>query len=273
MQRREMLGCDAPHMRLTFVIPTRNQAQFIGQCIDGCLAQAVPDSEIVVVDGASTDHTRDVLAGYGERIRWVSEPDSGQSDAVNKGVRMANGELIAWINSDDYYATSDAVRVLAAELDDPNVDVAYGDGRRVDVDGAPLGPVRSHAIARVAEIVVEPASFVLQPSLLFRRRLFLDVGGLDESLHYTMDYELWTRMFAAARATRYVPRVIACARYHADAKSVAAMGPQIRELVRVKRRLADQLALEPADRIKMYVGIASLGAYWAAVRLGLRRAA
>src|SRR4029077_20362952 len=76
-------------MRLSFVIPTRNQARFIGQCIDGCFAQAIPDSEIIVVDGASTDHTRDVLAGYGERIRWISERDRGQSDAVNKGVRMA----------------------------------------------------------------------------------------------------------------------------------------------------------------------------------------
>ena len=78
-------------------------------------------------------------------------------------------------------------------------------------------------ITRVAEIVTRPASFVLQPSLLFRRQLFLDVGGLDADLHYTMDYELWIRMFAAARATRYLPEVIARARYHVDAKSIAAM--------------------------------------------------
>src|SRR5678815_5771239 len=93
-------------MRLSFVIPTRNQGRFIGQCIDGCLAQEVPDSEVLVVDGASTDDTRDVLGRYGERVRWISEPDRGQSDAVNKGVRMARGELIAWINSDDYYAST-----------------------------------------------------------------------------------------------------------------------------------------------------------------------
>jgi glycosyltransferase involved in cell wall biosynthesis len=261
-------------MRLSFVIPTRNQAAFIGQCIDGCLAQEIPDSEIVVADGASTDHTREVLAGYGDRIRWVSEPDRGQSDAVNKGVRMASGELIAWINSDDYYASPRAVSQLLAAFDaDARVDIAYGDGQRVDVSGAPIGPYRARPITRVAEIVTHPASFVLQPALLFRRQLFLDVGGVDESLHYTMDYELWIRLFGAARATRYIPDVIACARYHTDAKSIAAMGKQIREAYEVKRSNARRLDLGALDRARMYAGVASLGAYWVAVRLGLKRAA
>jgi GT2 family glycosyltransferase len=261
-------------MRLSFVIPTRNQARFLGQCIDSCLAQGIADSEVVVADGASTDDTRDVLAAYGDRIRWVSEPDRGQSDAVNKGVRMARGELIAWINSDDYYASNSSVAQLVAEFDrEPGLDIAYGNGLRVDIDGTPIGPYNSRPIDRVASIVMQPASFVLQPSLLFRRQLFLDVGGVDESLHYTMDYELWIRMFAAARATRYVPSVIAHARYHMDAKSVAAMGKQIRELTKVKSSNARKLDLGPVDRARMYAGIASLGIYWLAVRTGLIRAA
>jgi glycosyltransferase involved in cell wall biosynthesis len=258
-------------MRLSFVIPTRNQARFIGQCIDGCLAQSIADSEILVVDGASTDDTRDVLARYGDRIRWISERDRGQSDAINKGIRMASGELVAWINSDDYYAGPHVVqRLVDAFAADPQLDIAYGDGARVDEAGAPLGPYRSRPIARVAEIVTHPASFVLQPSLVFRRQLFLDVGGLDEALHYTMDYELWIRMFAAARATRYLPEVIACARYHSDAKSIAAMGKQIREAYAVKRRHASELGVR--DRARMYAGVASLGVYWLAVRFGLKRA-
>ena len=261
-------------MRLSFVIPTRNQAQFIGQCIESCLAQHIADSEIVVVDGASTDDTRDVLARYGDRIRWISEPDRGQSDALNKGVRMARGELIAWINSDDYYASPQAIALLLGAFDaEPGVDIAYGNGERVTADGQPLGPYRARVISRLAEIVTHPASFVLQPAVLFRRQLFLDVGALDESLHYTMDYELWIRLFAAARTTRYVPEVIACARYHSDAKSIAAMGKQIRETYKVKRDGARRLHLGPVDLALMYAGVASLGAYWLAVRLGLKRAA
>jgi glycosyltransferase involved in cell wall biosynthesis len=258
-------------MLLSFVIPTRNQARFLRQCIDGCIAQAVGDSEILVVDGASTDDTVAVLESYGDRIRWVSERDSGQSDAINKGVRMARGEIVAWINSDDYYAGPHVIARLLQELTS-DCDIVYGDGVRVDVDGVELGPYRARAIHRVAEIVTHPASFVLQPTLLFRRQLFLDVGGLNESLHYSMDYELWIRMFGAARSTRYIPQVIACARYHQDAKSVAAMGKQIREVTRVKRDFARRLSLGPLDQARMYGGIASLGAYWLATRLGLKRA-
>jgi glycosyltransferase involved in cell wall biosynthesis len=260
-------------MRLSFVIPTRNQARFLAQCIDGCLAQRVPDSEIVVVDGASTDDTREVLATYGDRIRWISEPDRGQSDAINKAVRMARGELVAWINSDDYYIDDRAIPRLLAELDrDPGLDIVYGDGLRVDVDGEAIGPYRGRPIANVAQILIHPASFVLQPSLVFRRQLFVDVGGVDEHLHFTMDYELWIRLFEAARATRYVPGVVACARYHQDAKSIAAMGKQIREAYGVKRRNARRLELGPIARARMYAGVASMGVYWLAVRLGLKRA-
>src|SRR3954451_3356734 len=96
-------------MRLSFVIPTRNQARFIRKCIDSCLAQAIPDSEIMVVDGLSTDGTQEILASYGDRIRWLSEKDRGQSDALNKGVRQTSGEVIAWINSDDYYPTGNVL--------------------------------------------------------------------------------------------------------------------------------------------------------------------
>src|SRR4051812_2799638 len=121
-------------VELSFVIPTRNQAQFLRQCIDGCLAQRIPDSEVLVVDGASTDNTREVLESYGDRVRWISEPDRGQSDAINKAIRLARGEMVAWINSDDYYAGPGVIARLLAELDrDPRCDVVYGDGIRVDV--------------------------------------------------------------------------------------------------------------------------------------------
>jgi glycosyltransferase involved in cell wall biosynthesis len=261
-------------VQLSFVIPTRNQARFIAQCIDGCLAQKISDAEILVIDGASTDDTRDVLKRYGDKIRWISEPDRGQSDAINKGVRMANGDLIAWINSDDYYVSAHALApLLDAFAAEPDVDIAYGDGLRVDVEGRELGDYRAKVPGRPAQIVTHPASFVLQPSLVFRRQLFLDVGGVDETLHYTMDYELWLRMFAAARKARYVPEVVACARYHTDAKSIAAMGKQIRELVDVKRAAADDYKIGPIDRVWMYAGLATMSAYWLAVRIGLWKVA
>jgi len=260
-------------MRLSFVIPTRNQARYIAACIDSCLQQNIPDAELIVADGASTDDTLAVLRAYGDRVSVVSEPDRGQSDAINKGIRRARGELIAWINSDDYYASPDAISTLLAAFDeDPRVDIAYGDGVRVDVEGKRLGAYRSRTLRGPAELVTHPASFVLQPSVLFRRELFLSVGGVDESLQYTMDYELWMRLFPAARATRYLPREIACARYHTNAKSISHMARQIREAYGVKLSAARRLEFGLVDHTRLHAGMASLWAYWLAVRTGLRRA-
>ena len=261
------------NVRVSFVIPTRNQGSFLRQCIDSCLQQRVDDREIVVIDGASTDDTIEVLKSYGDAITWRSEPDSGQSDAINKGIRFARGELIAWINSDDYYTSPDAIPALLGELDsDVSCDIAYGDGVRVDVEGRTLGTFTSRRIDRAEEIVTHGPSFVMQPSLVFRRELFLAAGGLDEALHYAMDYDLWVRMFSRARHTRYVARPIACARYHDDAKSVNAMGAQIREVCRIKARHALRMRLGLVDLVRLQVGVAALGAYFIAVRLGLKKA-
>lgn len=256
--------------RVSFVIPTRNQAPFIAKCLDSCLAQGLSDFEVIVVDGGSTDGTQDVLASYGDRVQWTSEKDRGQSDAVNKGVRAATGDVIAWINSDDYYASPDAVgRLLKLFADDPTVDIAYGDGTMVDTEGRVLRKYPSLDYHSLEQLVVIPASFVLQPALLFRRQLFLDVGGLDEDLHFTLDYELFLRLFPKARAVRHVSIEVARAVYHQDAKSIRGMRKQIIEFMRVKHRYATKLALTPTQRVRLYSGMASLWAYYAASRLGI----
>ena len=262
-----------PDKRVSFVIPTRNQAGFIATCIDSCFAQAVADAEVIVVDGASTDDTRDVLARYGDRIRWTSEQDRGQSDAINKGVRTATGDIIAWINSDDYYASPDALAPLLEIFDeDPTVDIVYGDGTMVDAKGRVLRSYPSRDYTTLEDLVIIPASFVLQPVLLFRRQLFLDVGGLDEKLHYTLDYELYLRMFPRARKVRHISHEVARAVYHDDAKSIRGMRKQIVEFMQVKHRYASTLPLSLTQRARLYAGFASLWAYYAATRLGLKRA-
>jgi glycosyltransferase involved in cell wall biosynthesis len=258
---------------LSFVIPTRNQAGFITTCINSCLAQGVEGAEVIVVEGASIDGTQDILAGYGDRIRWTSEKDSGQSDAINKGVRAAKGDIVAWINSDDYYASPTALAPLIKIFkDEPTADIVYGDGTMVDAQGKVLRAYPSRVYTTLEDLVIIPASFVLQPVLLFRRQLFLDVGGLDESLHYTLDYELFLRMFPRARKVRHVSHEVARAVYHQDAKSIRGMRKQIVEFMQVKHRYASKLSLSATQRARLYAGFASLWAYYAATRLGLKRA-
>jgi len=258
-------------MQVSFVIPTRNQARFIGRCIDSCLEQEVGDAEVVVVDGASTDDTLAVVCRYGERVRWSSQPDSGQGQAVNRGVASARGEIVAWINSDDYYPGSDALPAVVAAFGEPEVDIVYGRGRMVGAGGRTLRTTRGRALRTCADLLLMPSG-LLQPAVFFRRQAFLEVGGLREDLHYALDYDLWLRMFPRARATRYLDRELACATYHAEAKSVAGLWQQVRELAALKRSHRREFQLSFAQEIQLRLGTASLYAYWAAVRAGLRRA-
>jgi glycosyltransferase involved in cell wall biosynthesis len=261
-------------MRFSMVVPTRNQARFIRRCIDSCLAQAVPDSEIVVVDGLSTDGTQTILASYVDRIRWTSERDGGQPDAINKGIRMTSGEIVTWINSDDYYASPSVVRrVLDAFASEPDVDVVYGDGVLVDTEHREIRPLRARHALTARSILLFAGMAVSQPSVFFRRDLFDAIGGVDEHLHLTVDYDLWIKMFARARKAIYLPEVLSCTTSHADAKTVRAMLPQIREIGEVKRRHAPRFDLSTTERIQLHAMWLSMYVYWAAVKIGLKRAA
>lgn len=258
-------------MRVSFVIPTRNQARFIRRCLDGCLAQKLEDFEIIVSDGLSTDGTQDVLASYGDRISWTSERDSGQAEAVNKGVARATGEVVAWINSDDYYPDAGCLQAVISEFErDPETDVVYGDAFVVTGDGAPIRPYRNRTFSSARDVIVAPIG-PSQPATFFRRRLFMEVGGLRTDLHYALDYELWIRMFARARRIRRVPRVLACVTFHPDAKSTYAMLPQIREATRAKLAHAAAAGLGPLDRLRLALGVGMNWAYFLAVRTRLRR--
>jgi glycosyltransferase involved in cell wall biosynthesis len=260
-------------VKVSFVVPTRNQARFVRRCVDSCLAQGISDSEILVVDGLSTDGTQEILASYGDRIRWTSEPDSGQSEAVNKGIARARGEVVAWINSDDYYADPGCVGAVLERFDrDADVDVVYGDALVVTAGGEPIRLYRNHAFASVRDVIVAPIG-PPQPATFFRRRLFVEAGGLRADLHWALDYELWLRMFARARRIVRVERTLACMAFHPDAKSTYAMLPQIREAARAKRAAAARNGLGMLDRARIELGVAMNVAYWVAVRSGIRRAA
>jgi glycosyltransferase involved in cell wall biosynthesis len=260
-------------MRVSFVIPTLNQAPFLRTCIDGCRAQGVTDSEILVVDGGSSDGTREILESYGERIRWISERDRGQSDAINKGIRMARGEVVAWVNSDDYYPHGAVLGpVLEAFESDPELDVVYGDGQLVDTSHRPIRLLRPRPPLDARRILLFAGAAVSQPSVFFRRALFLAVGGVDERLHFTMDYDLWIRMFERARKVRYLPEVLSCTTSHAGAKTVQGMLRQIAEVGQVKLRHMGRFRLTPMEKGRLAAGWASMYLYWAAVRVGLKRA-
>lgn len=215
----------------TVVTPSLNQAQFIGGTIESVLGQRYPHLEYIVVDGGSTDGTVELLRSYEGRLRWLSERDRGQGDAVNKGVRLGHGEILGWLNSDDTYWPGALEHAASTFRRLGRAAVVYGDANHVLEDGSLYGPypTSSFDYARLAE-----RCFICQPAAFMRRRAFDEAGGLDIGLAYCMDYDLWIRL-GRDHPLVYLPTVLANSRLHKDAKTLARRRHVYREILRTVR--------------------------------------
>jgi glycosyltransferase involved in cell wall biosynthesis len=202
---------------VSIVTPSFNQGGFIAETIASVLGQDYPHVEYLVVDGGSTDGTLDILRRFGHRLSWSSEPDRGQSDAINKGWRGTHGEIIAWLNADDLYRPSAITKVVAFFQQHPDIDLVYGDCDFINEGGDVLG--RHHkGQASAADLVRSPVSLILQPAAFLRRRVLESVGYLDETLQFIMDMEYWLRV-ASRHNISHLPECLAAFRVHGGSKS------------------------------------------------------
>lgn len=202
---------------ISVVTPSYNQGAFIAQAIESVLAQHYPEFEHIVIDGGSTDGTVEVLRRY-PHLTWISERDSGQASALNRGLRLARGDIIAWLNSDDWYEPEIFPAVAAFFVANPAKQIVMGDCRLVDTADRALGVVVNHERGlRQLRKYWRARSIPTQPAVFFRRRLLAECGFLDESLHYAMDYDLWLR-FAAKHRFYRLDRIAANYRFHPAAK-------------------------------------------------------
>ena len=178
--------------------------------------------EILIIDGGSTDETLSVIREYESSISyWVSESDSGQSDAINKGFLRSSGEIVAWLNADDYYLPGAFDSVVDAYRADPSAPFYFGDGLRVDETGAVIAnffPAGTLAFDRQA--LVMGLNYILQPSTFINRRALEQVGYLDTGLHYGLDSDLWMRL-SGLGVPRVVPSVLAATREYATTKTAS----------------------------------------------------
>jgi glycosyltransferase involved in cell wall biosynthesis len=217
---------------VSVVTPSFNQGRFIRETIESVLGQGYPNIEYLIMDGDSTDDTVKILQEYGDRLTWVSEPDRGQADAINRGWRRARGQVLAYLNSDDTYLPDAVERAVACLEKHPEAGAVYGEGYHVEEAGTILEryPTEPFSMARLEE-----TCFICQPTVFLRREIVERVGYLDESLQYCMDYDLWIRIAQVARFV-HTPYLLANTRLHADTKTVGQAARAHAEILRMIRR-------------------------------------
>jgi glycosyltransferase involved in cell wall biosynthesis len=215
-------------MKVSVVTPSFNQGKFIERTIVSVLSQDCAELEYVVVDGGSSDGTLSILGKYADRIRWLSEPDEGQSDAVNKGIRSTSGEIIGWLNSDDIYYPGALATVVEFFTENPDVDVLYGNADVIDVDDNVLAAFR----AKPWDFSLLAADdYMCQPATFLRRSVVERHGLLDTKLHYCMDYEYWLRLGKAGVRFAFVERTFAAARMYPENKTLRGGSIRAAEIV------------------------------------------
>ncbi|MCZ2145175.1 MAG: glycosyltransferase [Anaerolineales bacterium] len=225
---------EAEFPRVTIVTPSFNQAAYLPETMRSVLEQDYPNLEYIVMDGGSEDGSAAIIRGFSERLAyWQSQPDQGQTDAINQGFARASGEILAWLNSDDLLfpgAVRAAVRQLQAH---PEAGMVYGDALLINAAGKKIGnfPAAQTDYKKLRRGYVH----IPQQAAFFRADLWRQVGPLDPTFYFAMDYDLWVRLAAKAPLV-YVPELWAAFRLHGDAKSIAADDRCWPEMLRVHYR-------------------------------------
>ncbi len=201
-------------MKITIITPSYNQGQFIEETILSVLNQSYQDVEHIVVDGGSTDNTLEILKKY-PSVRWVSEKDEGQSDALRKGLEMSTGDIIGWINSDDYLEKG-ALEYVGEFFNNSDAGWLIGNISFVFTPGGKVNSDKSLKITKKS--LLSNPDILRQQGTFFRKQMLLDAGGFDKKYHMTMDLDLWFRLLRISEPVM-VDENLAYFRVHEDQKT------------------------------------------------------
>jgi glycosyltransferase involved in cell wall biosynthesis len=210
--------------RISVITPSYNQAQYLEQTIESVLSQDYPNLEYLLVDGGSTDGSADIIRRYESRLAYsASERDKGQTDAINKGLRHATGDILAYLNSDDYYLPGTLKAVAEHFRLHADVDLVHGRCRYVDKDGTKVGEqfgeIQTYCqMLDLWNVWWNRRQFV-QPEVFWTRRVTEKVGPFREELHFVMDYDYWLRVLRVGGQISRLDRELACFRRTPDQKS------------------------------------------------------
>jgi glycosyltransferase involved in cell wall biosynthesis len=236
---------------LTFaiVIPNLNQSHFLPTALESMKCQSAPIN-LALMDGGSTDNFNEVVLKYSDIISFLrSAPDGGQAAAIKEGKRKVGGDIVAWLNADDYYFPDVLIKVARCFEKDPELDVVYGDAIHVTSEEFFLSyfpPIQDFDAKELTK-----NCFICQPACFVRRSAYERVGGLNPNLNYTMDWDLWCKLSASGAKFRYLPIPLAAVRYYQGTKTLSGDKERFREICRIEKKYG-------ARRLR----ISFLGAYY-----------
>lgn len=219
---------------VTVVTPSYNQGSFIEETILSVLNQDYPYIEYIIIDGGSSDNTLDIIRKYENRLTWVSEPDRGQSHAINKGFRMAKGEILCWLNSDDTYEPGAVSKVVQCFLQNPGTSMVYGLVNVVSESGEVTETIIAHKPFELWT-VIHFGQIIYQASTFFLKDAFDQVGELNEDLNWCMDWDLWIRLGMRYEVIN-VGHVFANIRMYHSTKTSTGGFKRVKEIVKVMRQ-------------------------------------
>jgi glycosyltransferase involved in cell wall biosynthesis len=225
-----------PKPKISVITPSYNQGNYIKSTIESVLGQNYPNLEYIVIDGGSTDNTVQILESYGDQIDWVSEPDRGQSHALNKGFEKATGEILCFLNSDDIFEEGALNKVGDFFSNHPKAKWVTGKCRVIDHNGQEIRKWITHYknfwLTLRSKKILQMLDYVSQPSTFWRREVLETVGYFDEQWRYAMDYDYWIRMLKFYDL-HYINDYLAGFRFYPDSKAGASANAQFDGAVKI----------------------------------------
>jgi len=208
---------------ISIITPSLNQGHYIEETINSVLNQNYQKLEYIIIDGGSTDNTLNILRKNSDRIKWVSQKDEGQTEAINKGLAMATGEIVSYINSDDILSKGTLKIIGNVFASDHEIQWIIGRSRIIDKESKEI----RKSITWYKDLLLKTKSknlllitnYISQPAVFWRREIIKKTGTFDENLHYVMDYEYWLRLWKLY-TPYFVDEVLAEFRIHGDSKTM-----------------------------------------------------
>lgn len=232
--------------RISIIVPSFNQGQFIGQTLESIVRQGYPNLELIVIDGGSNDETGEVIRNYDEHIKWwVSEPDNGQANAINKGMARATGDILAWLNSDDCLMPGALFQVAKRFMSSESTDVVYGHRVLINEAGQDVG---KWILPQHREFILTYADYIPQETMFWRNTLWQKVGGnVDESFRFAMDWELIRRFMLAEAKFELIPAFLGQFRMHDLQKTNANIETDgFKEMEIIRQQFRQEFSSHPA---------------------------